>query len=96
MRRNALIAALAVGLLSSCYRITVLTGAAPGTATIDKPWQMSFVYGLIPPPELNGREGCPGGVAKVVTEHSFLNGLVAAVTWQLVTPIHVQVTCSGR
>jgi Bor protein len=95
MRRNLLALAAAAALLSGCYRVTVLTGApeAP-TPAIDKPWQNSFVIGLVPPPEVDTQSKCPQGVAKVQTEHSFLNGLVAALTWSIYTPIHVTVTCA--
>ncbi len=93
MKRHAIIAAGAAILLAGCYHVTVVTGAPPGNTVIDKPWQMSFVYGLIPPQEVDAKATCAQGVAKVETEHSFLNGLVAGLTWQLVTPIHVRVTC---
>jgi hypothetical protein len=96
MRRiiPALIVAVAC---SGCYHVTVVTGAPAATQTIDKPWQNSFVLGLVPPPEVSTKEGCAQGVAKVETERSFLNGLVSALTWNIYTPMHVNVTCaSGR
>jgi len=90
----ALIAALAC---SGCYHVTVITGAPSATQTIDKQWQNSFIIGLVPPPEISTKEGCPQGVAQVETERSFLNGLVGAVTYNIYTPMHVKVTCaSGR
>jgi hypothetical protein len=95
MRHRAWIAALAAVTLSACYHITVSSGAPSGAQVIDKPWQLSFVYGLIPPPEISAKETCPQGVAKVETERSFLNSIVAGVTWQLVTPLHARVTCAS-
>jgi hypothetical protein len=71
MRSKFLLAAASLLLLSGCYRVTVITGAPPEAKTVDKPWQMSFVYGLVPPPEINVKETCPQGVASVVTERSF-------------------------
>jgi hypothetical protein len=95
MRRLAIVAAVAAAaLLTGCYHITVVTGAPAGSTVVDKPWQNSFVYGLVPPPELNVQQACAQGVAKVETEHSFLNGLVAAITWSIYTPIHAKVTCA--
>jgi hypothetical protein len=93
MRRiiPALVAAL---LCSGCYHVTVVTGATPGTQTIDKQWQNSFIIGLVPPPEVSTRPTCAQGVAQVETERSFLNGLVGAITWNIYTPMHVTVTCS--
>jgi len=95
MRRNMLAAAAAALLLSGCYHVTVITGAPEGPTVTDKPWQNSFVYGLVPPPELAMREACPQGVAKVETEISFLNGLVSAITWNIYTPLHARVTCAS-
>jgi hypothetical protein len=96
MRRvfPALIAAL---VCSGCYHVTVVTGSPVASQTINKEWQNSFVLGLVPPPELSTKEGCPQGVSKVETERSFLNGLVGAITWNIYTPMHVTVSCaSGR
>jgi hypothetical protein len=82
-------------LCAGCYHVTVLTGAPPASTTIDKPWQHSFVYGLVPPAEMTAQPTCTQGVAKVETERSFVNGLVGALTWNLYTPIHVLVTCAS-
>lgn len=90
-------AALAALLLptAACYHQIVDTGRPAGTTVIDKPWQLSFVYGLVPPPEVNTAAQCPGGVAKVETQHTFLNGLVMYVTFGIVTPMRVTVTCAA-
>ena len=94
MRRLApLFAAL---LLAGCYHVTVVTSAAPPGAHVNKEWQNSFVYGLVPPPELNVKDQCTQGVTKVETERSFLNGLVSALTWSIYTPMHTEVTCSTQ
>ena len=93
MRRLApLFAAL---LLAGCYHVTVVTSAAPPGTHVNKEWQNSFVYGLVPPQEINVKDQCPQGVTKVETERSFLNGLVSALTWSIYTPMHVEVTCSS-
>ena len=83
-------------LLAGCYHVTVVTSAAPPGAHVNKEWQNSFVIGLVPPPELNVKDQCPQGVTKVETERSFLNGLVAAITQSIYTPMHTEVTCSAR
>lgn len=56
---------------------------------------MSFVAGLIPPPVVQTASACPNGVAKVETQHSFLNSLVAIVTFSIITPMQITVTCAG-
>jgi hypothetical protein len=93
MRRYFALAAVAI-LVGGCYHVTVVTGAPAGTQEIDKPWQNSFVIGLVPPAELNVKDQCKSGVAKVSTERSFLNGLVGAITENIYTPMHVNVVCA--
>jgi hypothetical protein len=95
MQRIALAVIAAPLLLSACYRVTVVSGAPPAAQVIDKPWQNSFVYGLVPPKEVAARPTCAQGVAKVVTERSFVNGLVGAITLNIYTPMHVNVTCAS-
>lgn len=95
MRRYLSAAAAIVVLCSGCYHVTVITGAPASPTVIDKPWQNSFVYGIVPPPELNTKDQCAQGVAKVETERSFVNGLVSVLTWSIYTPIHAMVTCAS-
>lgn len=82
-------------LLSSCYHAQITTGAQPSGQVIDKPWAHSFIFGIVPPDEVSVANQCPNGVAKVETQHSFLNGLVAAITFNLYTPIQITVTCAA-
>ena len=95
MRRYLSAAAAIVVLCSGWYHVTVITGAPASPTVIDKPWQNSFVLGIVPPSELNTKDQCTQGVAKVETERSFLNGLVGAITQSIYTPIHVMVTCAS-
>jgi hypothetical protein len=95
MHRVTIALGVAALLSSGCYRITVVTGAPPAAQAVDMPWQKSFVYGLVPPPELNTKEQCPQGFAVVLTERSFLNGLVGALTYSIFTPMHAKVTCAA-
>ena len=95
MRRSAMTVLAAVALLSGCYRATVVTGAPASATVVDKPWQNSFVYGLVPPPEVNTSQQCPQGVSTVMTEQSFVNGLVRVLTWGIYTPMHARVTCAS-
>lgn len=81
MRRSLAFLAAAAA-LGACYRVTVTHGpqpAAPDATVIEYPWQHSWVFGLVPPPEINVRDRCSGGVSKVQTEVSFLNGLASAL-----------------
>ena len=96
MRIRSLLVALVAALVAGCYHVTVVTANAPSGTVVDKPWQMSFVAGLAPPPEINVKDQCPNGVVKVETQQSFLNGLVSALSSGIVTPIQATITCAGR
>lgn len=95
MRTTRIVSMVALVALGACYRVTVNTGAPPAATVIDKPWQLSFVYGLVPPPAIDAKQTCPQGVASIMTERSFLNGLVGAVTSSILTPIHAKITCAS-
>jgi Bor protein len=94
MRRILALAVASVA-LAGCYHVSVVTGAPPSPTVLDKPWQNSFVIGLVPPPPVDAKGACPSGVARVETERSFLNGLVGALTQNIYTPLHVRVTCAS-
>jgi len=94
MRRRVIALVAAAAALSGCYHVTVIS-AAPAATVIDKPWQHSFVIGLVPPAEVNTFDQCASGVAKVETEISFVNGLVGLLTQSIYTPLHLRVTCAA-
>ncbi|MGH7637078.1 MAG: Bor/Iss family lipoprotein [Gemmatimonadaceae bacterium] len=80
--KSVVLAAVAVAVLAGCYRVTVTYGpqpAANAATVVDYPWQHSWVFGLVPPPEINVGERCPEGVSRVETKVSFLNGLASAL-----------------
>lgn len=98
MRFQSLALAVASLALTACYHVTVVhnpagVSQASAATVVDKAWSNSFVVGLVPPPEINVKQQCPRGVSKVETEMSFLNGLVAGITYQIYTPLHARVTC---
>ena len=80
--------------LPACYHATIETGLAPSTTVIDKPWASSFIYGLVPPSTIETKSKCTNGVAKVETQHSFLNYIVGSLTFGIYTPIAIKVTCA--
>jgi len=80
-----------------CYHATIDTGATPSSQVIEQPWAASWILGLVPPETVETASQCPNGVAIVETQQSFLNGLVAALTFSIFTPMTIKVTCaSGR
>jgi Bor protein len=92
IRKIAPVAALVLS--AACYHATIETGLQAGTQVIDQQWAMSFVEGLIPPPTVSTMSKCPSGVARVETQHSFLNLVVGAVTFGIITPMQITVTCA--
>ena len=93
--RHVAQAMLALVALTGCYHATIDTGRPVSEKIIDRPWTMSFVYGLVPPAVVTTAQECPNGLAKVETQHSFLNQVVGMVTFGIVTPMHVRVSCAS-
>ncbi len=81
-------------LFSSCYHAQVTTNKEPSGEVIENQWAHSFVYGLVPPSEVEASNKCDNGVAKVETQISFLNGLVRSLTGGLYTPMTITVSCA--
>jgi hypothetical protein len=95
MRIRQLLAIASLASMAGCYHYTVVTGAPESDKKIDIPWQKSWVLGLVPPDTIKSKSTCAMGVAKVETQHSFLNGLVAMLTYNIFTPIQPTVTCAS-
>lgn len=87
--------AAALVLSMACWHAVITTGRAESSTVVEKQWASSFIYGLVPPDPLDVESQCKSGVAKVETQHSFLNGLVAFLTFSIYTPIDIKVTCAG-
>ena len=94
MRLFAAVLALLL-IAPGCYTATVVTGRPMGSTVVQRPFAMGFIYGLIPPPEVNVAQECPQGVAMVRTQMSFVNGLVSALTGGILTPWTIMVTCAS-
>ena len=80
-------------LLTSCYSYTsvVGTGAQGNSETTE--WNHYVVYGLAPV-GVSDSKAMAGGAENytVTTKHSFVNGLVAAITFGIYTPTTTTVT----
>jgi hypothetical protein len=82
-------------LLAGCYHATIETGLPPSAQVIDQTFASAWIYGLVPPKTVTTASKCPSGVAKVETEHSFVNQLVGILTLGIYTPMHIKVTCAA-
>ena len=96
MRRNALLGVTML-LLSSvgCYHAVIETGLATGNEMIAQPWASGWIYGLVPPSPISAASKCKTGVARVETQHSFLNQVVGFLTFGIYTPMDIRVTCAA-
>ena len=91
--RAALFAGVVVA--SGCYHAVIETGRPASGQVIERPWANSFIGGLVPPPVWEVGASCPNGVARVETQHTFLNQLVGFITLGIYTPMSLAVTCAS-
>lgn len=92
---RAFLGVTAVLVCSACFHATIETGLPASSETISVPWAHGFVYGLVPPSTVSSASKCKNGVAKVETQHSFLNMLAMFVTFDLYSPIQIDITCAS-
>lgn len=92
--RLALILIGTLLMTAACYHATIDTGLTPSTQVIEKPWAAGWIFGLVAPSPVETMSKCPGGVAKVETQLSFVNQLVAWITAYIYTPMSIKVTCA--
>jgi hypothetical protein len=90
-----LLCSIACLTFSGCYHQVIQTGRTAGSTVVDKPMVATWLWGLVPAKELDVRSQCPSGVAVIETEATFMNGLLAVVTFGIFTPRHVKVTCAS-
>jgi hypothetical protein len=86
----------AVAFASGCYHATINTGLSPSGETVTNKWAHSFLAGLVPPDIVNTAAQCPNGVAKVETQHSFLNMVAQVVTFSIYSPMTIDVQCATQ
>ena len=81
-------------LSAACYHATIETGLTPSAQVIEKGWAAGWIFGLVAPSPVETMSKCPGGVAKVETQLSFVNQLVGWLTAYIYTPMSIKVTCA--
>ena len=92
-RAAAVVAAFA---LTGCFHAVIQTGRPESTDVISLKWATGFILGLIPPAAVETASRCTNGVARVETQHSFLNVLATLITLGIYAPIQIDVTCAAR
>lgn len=80
-------------LLTSCYSYTSVVGSGAQGNQETTEWNHYVVYGLAPVGVSDSKEMAGGAENYTVfTRHSFVNGLVSALTFGLYTPTTTTVT----
>ncbi len=95
MRRSLSVSLLVLlSTAAACYHATVNTGLTPSAVVVEEGWAPGWLWGLVPPGPIETAAKCPHGVAKVETQHSFLNLLVGGLTGGIFQPMSIKATCA--
>ena len=78
----------------ACYHATVDTGLKPSAQVVEKSFAAGWIFGLVPPSTVATASQCSHGAAKIETQLSFVNQLVAWLTLDIFTPMSIKVTCA--
>ena len=92
MKSAAVLVVIAV--VGGCFNARIETGLRPSQEVIKQGWAPSWIFGAVSPPTVEAASACPNGVAQVHTYRSFLNMLVAGLTFGIFTPMAINVTCA--
>ena len=95
LRPSRMAVLLAAVLTGACFHATIETGLPASATVVQKDWANGFIFGLVPPSTVETKAQCPNGVARVETQHSFLNMLASFITFNLYTPMTITVTCAS-
>jgi len=84
---------IVVMFLSSCYCYTSVVGSGAQGSTKTTKWNHYLIQGLIPVGVSDSKQMAGGATDYTVfTRHSFLNGLLAGITFGLYAPTTTTVT----
>ena len=85
----------AVTVGTACFHTIITTDLPPSTEVHHEEWRPSFIWGLVPA-QVDASKYCAGRRwARVETQQSPVNWIVAVVTSGIFTPMDVRVTCAA-
>jgi hypothetical protein len=93
-RLRGLIAIGALAMLAGCMNVTYIAKSRPPSAIVHEQKLTFFVGGLVGTEEISAGQLCPGGVAKVHTQHTFVDVLLTVVTLAIYSPRTAEITCA--
>ena len=79
---------------AGCHQIVIDSGLEPATTQYHEEWNMAFAYAIFPA-QVDASQYCGGRWARVETKHSFLNWVVGAITFGIITPMDTKVVCAA-
>jgi hypothetical protein len=93
--RWAALSLVALALVGStaCHRVIIDSGLEPAAQVHHEEWNMAYASAIYPA-KVDARDYCGGRWARVETKQSFLNGVVEAMTFGIISPMDVRVVCA--
>jgi hypothetical protein len=77
-----------------CHHVKIDSGLEPSPQVYNEEWNMAYAYAIFPA-QVDAAEYCGGRWARVETRQSFLNWVVGAITWGIITPMETKVVCAA-
>jgi hypothetical protein len=83
--------------LSACatHRINYSNPSVPAGGATKDYRQSFYLWGLVGGKEVDLARECPSGVAKIESKSSAIDGILAAITAGIYSPMSVHVQCAG-
>lgn len=79
---------------AACHQVKITTGLDPGATVHHEEWNMAYAYAIFPA-QVDASQYCGGSWARVETRQSFLNWVVGALTFGIISPMETKVVCSA-
>jgi hypothetical protein len=95
--KTLLVSIVATLSLSACatHSINYTNPSAPPGGAISNHKQSFFLWGLVGGSQVDLARTCPNGVARITSRQAPVDGILAAFTGGIYSPMSVQVQCAG-
>jgi len=80
------------GSMSGCHHVVIDGGLEPTGERYDEEWNLAFAAAIYPA-QVDASGQCGGYFSDVETRHSFLNVVVTAFTFGIISPMEVRMGC---
>jgi hypothetical protein len=93
-RFRVLLAALALTSFTGCYNVTYVAKTRTASSVVHEKKMTFWVAGLAGDHDVPAGQLCPGGVARVHSTTTFVDGLLTGLTLLIYAPRTVKITCA--